>query len=106
MGMWAWAWYTHTQYCMRTTSLSEAARHLSPSSLTDNFSTNTSVETVVKSPLRTTKPSTRTLVSSSPATKVKSSMRTATTSLARAFEKHGHVLPTLPPVLGVLHLLI
>jgi hypothetical protein len=57
------------------------------------------VETVVKSPLRTTKPS-------SPATKVKSSMRTATPSLARAFEKHGHVLPTLPPVLGVLHLLL
>merc|ERR1712037_843747 len=33
-----------------------------------------------------TKPSTRTLVSSSPATKVKSSMRTATPSLARALK--------------------
>jgi len=60
------------------------------------------VEAVVKSPLRTTKPSTRTRVSSSSKRGESKVLRENCDSLAnKSLKKHGHILPTLP-VLGVL----
>merc|ERR550517_1067513 len=80
----------------------------SPSRTAGNFSTKKveqrllSVEAVVKSPLRTTKPSTRTRVSSSSKRGELKVLRENCNSLAnQSLKKHGHILPTLP-VLGVL----